>query len=105
MAQHLVIYLEDGKVRRAMADFETGTNCLIVYANPQKDARGLPWVRQIEWPARARQKVLLQGLAVEYSPEEVDAVVHACEASRVGVMNLLDADLPSPEQTPPQRRK
>lgn len=97
MARNLVIYLQDGQVRRAMADFEVGANCLVVYADVPKDAQGLPWVREIDWPARERQEVLLQGLAVEYSPEEVGAVVRASEASRAGVLDLLDADSPSPE--------
>lgn len=93
MAQNLVIYVQGGQVRRVMADFEAGMNCLIVYADVPTADRGQPWVREIEWPSRNYQKVLLEGIAVEHSPDEVRAVVRANEASGVQVRELLrDAD-------------
>lgn len=97
MVQNLVIYVQGGQVRRAMADFDDGINCLIVYADVPTADQGQPWVREIEWPARDRQEVLLEGIAVERSPDEVGAVVRAYAASRVRVRELLrDADSPAP---------
>ena len=100
MAQNLVIYVQGGQVRRFMADFEASMNCLIVYADVPTADQGQPWVREIEWPARDRQEVLLEGIAVEHSPDEVRAVIRANEASRARVRELLqDADSPIPAVT------
>lgn len=95
MAQNLVIYVQGGQVRRAIADFQVGTDCLIVYADIPTADLGQPWVREIVWPTGDRQEVLLEGVAVEHRPDEVAAVVRANEASRVRVRELLrDADSP-----------
>lgn len=97
MAQNLVIYVQGGKVRRVIADFEAGMNCLIVYADVPKADLGQPWVREIEWPARNRQKALTEGIVVEHSRAEVRAVVRANEASGVQVRELLrNADSTAP---------
>lgn len=97
MAQNLVIYVQGGQVRRAMADFEADMNCLVVYADVPTADQGQPWVREIEWPARDRQEVLIEGIAVERSPDEVRAVIQANEASRARVRELLqEADSPTP---------
>lgn len=98
MAQNLVIYVQGGQVRRATADFEAGINCLIVYADVPAADQGQPWVREIEWPAGERREVLIEGIAVEHSPDEVQAVIQASEASRARVRELLrDADSPGSE--------
>lgn len=93
MAQNLVIYVQGGQVRRIMADFEASMNCLLVYADVPTADQGQPWVREIEWPSRNGQEVLLEGMAVEHSPEEVRAVVKATEETRARVRELFrDAD-------------
>lgn len=98
MAQNLVIYVQGGQVRRIMADFDASMNCLLVYADVPAADQGQPWVREIEWPSRNCQEVLLEGLVVEHSPDEVRAVVQATEETRVRVRELFrDSDTPSPE--------
>lgn len=97
MAQNLVIYVQGGQVRRVMADSGADITCLIVYADVPMLDQGQPWVREIDWSAECRQKVLTEGIVVEHSPDEVQAVVRANEASRVQVGELLqDVDPPTP---------
>jgi hypothetical protein len=100
MAQNLVIYVQGGQVRRVMADFEAGMNCLLVYTDVPAADQGQPWVREIEWPSRSAQEVLLEGIAVEFSPGEVRAVVQATEETRTQVRELFrDTDTPNPAIT------
>lgn len=88
--QTLVIFVERGQVRRLMADFEGGINCLVAYSDVPTMDQGQPWVRKTEWPSKGRQTVLIEGLAVEHCPSEVQVIVRTYEESGKQVRALLD---------------